>query len=232
MKNCDCRVEGHLDIRICGDCDECGAEGHRNLNKCDYCGIKTCEKCDLFYISMMTNYSTICWDCVVTKLSSILKQNILDAAFSNCNFRKFISYLKRHKLKLENKKVICMCRYYWEDFCDMCVTTLCGKCNSCTSFSWHYTNFSDICSKCVLQLKYIPESLENIFAYNFSVLLKKLNEVDDLFKFSDAREYKKVSNLSLKLKVFLNGRLPYKYVQMEVLERGCTLKPEEIIEIV
>jgi len=43
------------------------------------------------------------------------------------------------------------------------------------------------------------------------------------------RKWRELYEMILNLSVFLNGRLPYKYVQMEILERGCILKPREIL---
>jgi len=209
-------------------CDECGKG--KPLTECHYCGFESCYDCEMFYSACNDEYIA-CWDCGIEKLE---KKGWHEMVFSYNNFKSFISYLRKSKHRLKENKIIQCVHQFNSDYqCRQCKTTLCSLCNQnnisfyCELDDWEQCYY--MCYGCAVQNE-LPEEPECIYIDRRD--LKYLKKMGVLFKLKDKMKYKKVANLSLKLKVFLNGRLPYKYVQMEVLERGCTMKPREIIEIV
>jgi len=172
----------------------------------------------------------MCWDCVVEKSSTFLEDTMLEVDFYRYDFTKFIAYLNKYKHMMRGReRKSSRCRHFgYHRKCNCCSMDLCG--NETCYFT--YDLEKRICCKCTIKGNLPKETWNFIYAGNFDILLKYLKRKGVLFKFRDVREYERVTNLSLKLKVFLNGKLPYKYVQMEILERGCQMKPREIIEIV
>jgi hypothetical protein len=57
-------------------------------------------------------------------------------------------------------------------------------------------------------------------------IAKDMQEIVNIIFYESTKQYIN------KLKLFLNGRIPFKYLYMEIIERYCKYAPHEIMKLI